>query len=100
MPQEMLDQFDIKRLPLFVTLNDKTCYDGVDITPKEIFTYVEKNGTLPKTAARSVGDFIDFFRPFVEEGCDVIFIGIGTALSSTTQNARLAGEELGHVYVF
>ena len=96
---EMYEQRDIKILPLCVTLGDKTCYDGVDIMPRDIFKYVDETGTLPKTAARSVGDFIDFFKTFVDNGCDVVFIGIGSSLSATCQNARLAGEEVGNVYV-
>ena len=96
---EMYIQREIYKLPLYVTLGDKTYYDGEDIKPVDIFKYVNETGVLPKTAARSVGDFIDFFKQFVDDGCDVFFTGIGSALSATTQNARLAAEEVGNVYV-
>ena len=96
---ELYEKFDIKVLPLYVTLGDKTYFDGVDIKPVDIFKYVNETGILPKTAARSVGDFIDFFKKFVDEGYEVFFTGIGSCLSATTQNARLAAEEVGNVYV-
>ena len=96
---EMYEQHGIKVLPLYVTLGDESYFDGVNITPRDIFEYVDKTGTLPKTAARSVGDFIDFFEPIVAEGNDVVFIGIGASLSSTHQNACLAAAEVGNVYV-
>lgn len=96
---ELFEQFDIKSLPLWVTIGDKTCFDSVDIFPRDIFDYVNKTNVLPKTAARSVGDFIDFFKTYVNDGCDVIFIGIGSELSTTYQNAKIAAAEVGNVYV-
>ena len=97
--KEIIEKFDIKILPLNVVLGKDTYLDGEDILPKDIFSYFDKTGVLPKTAARSIGDFINFFKQFVDDGCDVVFIGIGNELSSTMQNAMLAGKELGHVYV-
>ncbi len=96
---EMYEQYGIKKLPLYVTLGDESYFDGVNVTPRDIFEYVDKTGTLPKTAARSVGDFIDFFKGIVDDGNDVVFIGIGSTLSATHQNACLAAAEVGNVYV-
>ena len=39
--------------PLCVILGDTTYHDGVDITPQDIFAYVEKTGELPKTSTPS-----------------------------------------------
>ncbi len=97
--KELIEQFDIKVLPLNVVLGDDTYLDGEDIFPKDIYSYVDKTGILPKTAARSIGDFINFFKYFVDNEYDVVFIGIGRELSSTMQNALLAAKEIGHVYV-
>ncbi len=97
--KELIEQSDIKVLPLNVVLGSETFLDGEDIFPVDIFSYVDKTGVLPKTAARSVGDFIAFFKPFVDDGCDVVFIGIGNDLSSTMQNAMIAGKEVGNVYI-
>ena len=96
--EEIIKKYDIRVLPLIVTLGNETYSDGVDVFPKDIYRYVEKTGVLPKTAARSVGEFINFFKPFVDDGCDVVFIGIGSELSSTMQNVAIAGKELGHIY--
>lgn len=43
-------------------------------------------------------EYLDYFRPWVEEGYEVIHINIGGALSSSHQNCCLAASELGHVY--
>lgn len=95
---EIIEKFNIKVLPLNVTLGNDSYLDGVDVFPKDIFEYVDKTDVLPKTAARSVGDFITFFKPFVDDGCDVVFIGIGNDLSSTLQNVAIAAKELPNVY--
>ena len=49
-PKELQKEFDINVIPFTVILGDKSAADG-DITPPEIFDYVEKTGILPKTAA-------------------------------------------------
>ena len=97
--KEIIEKFDINLLPLNVVLGDNDYLDGENIFPEDIFSYVDKTGILPKTSARSIGDFINFFKPFVDNEYDVVFVGIGNELSSTMQNAVLAGKEVGHVYV-
>ena len=84
--------------PLHIVLGEKSYEDGVDITPSEIYKNFEATGILPKTAAVNVGEYIDFFRPFVEAGNSVIHINLGSALSSSYQNAKTAAAELGNVY--
>ena len=57
-----------------------------------------EDGTLPKTSAPSVQQFLDFFRPFVEAGCEVVHLDISSELSSSFSTACIAAEELGGVY--
>ena len=62
---------NIEILPLQVNLDGQGYLDGVDITPQDIFAFVEKTGILPKTSAPSVGDYEDFFQKALE-GCDYV----------------------------
>ena len=89
--QEEIQKKDIKIIPLQVFINERTYRDGVDIHTEELFEYVEKMGELPKTSAPSVGDFTKVFSQ--DEG-DGVFIGIGSKLSATIQNATIAAELL------
>lgn len=84
--------------PLHIVLREKSYEDGVNITPPEIYKNFEATGILPKTAAVNVGEYVDFFRPIVERGDSVIHINLGSALSSSYQNACTAAAELGNVY--
>ena len=96
---ELYNRYGICVIPLSVAMGDKLCRDGVDVTPEDLFCYVEENGKLPTTSAISVGEYEDFFRAFVEEGYEVVHINLSSELSSSHQNARLAAQEVGKVYV-
>lgn len=90
---------DVDVVPLTVTLGDELYRDGVDVTPQQIFDYVDKTGTLPKTSAISMGEYLDAWTKYHQEGYDIIHINLSKELSSSYQNACLAAQELGHVYV-
>ena len=96
---EQLQKFNIKTIPLGITLGDKTYRDGVDIDPDYIYKYHEENGVLPKTSAANISEMIDFFRPFVEEGYAIVHFTISSKMSSTYQNSLIAAEEFEDVYV-
>ncbi len=86
-------------IPLSVTLGDTVYRDGVDVTSQQLFEYVSKNGTLPMTSAISVGEYLDVWGKYVEDGYDVVHINISSNLSTSYQNACLAAKGLGHIYV-
>ncbi len=96
---EQLEKFNIKTIPLGITLGDKTYRDGVDIDPDYIYKYHEEHGILPKTSAANISEMIDFFRPFVEEGYAIVHFTISSKMSSTYQNSLIAAEEFEDVYV-
>lgn len=86
---------NIALMPLFVILGEEPYLDGVNIVPQDIFDFVEKTGKLPKTAAPSAQDYMDFFRPFVEAGKTVIHFGISDKSSSAYSYAAEAAKEFG-----
>ena len=85
--------------PMHITLDGKSYDDSINIFPDQIYERFYKDGTLPRTAAISIGEYEDFFRPYVESGCEVVHVNLGSALSVSHSNARLAAESLGGVYV-
>lgn len=97
--KELYEQFEATVVPMGVNLGDEFRRDGLNITISDIFEYVAASGQLPKTSAVSVGEYDDVFRPLVEQGYEVIHVSLSSSLSSSHQNACLAAEELGSVYV-
>lgn len=88
---ELPRNFNIGVIPLSVFVNEQTFIDGGDLTSEMLYAEVGKSGQLPKTAAPSVAEFINFFSSYPE---DILFISIGSSLSATNQNAILAAETL------
>lgn len=96
---ELLEKYQVHLMPLHINLDGKTYRDGVDIFPDDIYaTYWEKK-VLPKTAATNIDEYREFVKPFIDAGNDVIYITLGSGLSSTHNNCRLAAEETPGMYV-
>ena len=96
--RDLLERYSIKTIPLTILLGDESFFDGFDFTPADMYRRYRADGTLPKTSAPSVQQFIDFFRPFVEAGCEVVHLDISSELSSSYSTACIAAAELGGVY--
>ncbi len=92
---------DIRIMPLSVMLGGKTFRDGVNIAPADIFRYVDETGELPKTAAPSVEEYENFFRPFTDAGKTVIHFNISSKASGSHGFALAAAQKIGgdRVYV-
>jgi len=98
LPQELVERFDIRIIPLTVLLGDESYFDDASFSPDQIYDYYKKSGSLPKTSAPSVQQFIDFFTPMVEAGYEVVHIDISSELSATFSSGRIAASELEGVY--
>lgn len=96
---ELRERYNIKILPLGVNLGGKTYKDGLEITPDDIYEHHRKTGELPKTTAANVGESMDFFKQFTDEGKTVIHFTISSTMSSTYSNSCLAAAEFENVYV-
>ena len=96
---ELLERYSIDILPLIVCLGDKTFKDGVNIHPDDIYEHQRKTGELPKTTAINIGEYESFFKQYTDEGKEVIHFSLSSTMSSTHNNARIAAESLGNVYV-
>lgn len=89
----------IGEFSLYVMLGDDQYLDDVDIKPTDIFDYYDKNKVLPKTAARSIEDFYEYFKSFTDAGREVVHIAISSQISSTYEYAHTAAQRLQGVYV-
>ncbi len=97
--KELCERYSIHTVPIHVILEEKTYEDGVDITTEEIFEHYYKTKELPKTAAINVNDIVTALKPYVDDGYEIVYISLGSALSSSYRNSCLAAEELdGKVY--
>lgn len=96
---EILKAMDITLVPLYILVGDKTFRDGADITPPDIFHYVEREGKICRTAAVNAYDYQSFFAKYSPNYEAVIHICLGSEFSSCYQNATLAAQSFSNVYV-
>ncbi len=97
MTKEMLEKFDIHILPYEIMLGDKTFYDG-ELTTQEMFDYVDKTGTLPKTAAINEFRYEEYFESLLKDYDGVVHISLSSGLTSSTNNAINAANKLKNCY--
>lgn len=95
---ELMSRYNIRTIPLHIILNGESYDDMVNITPDEIYDNFYKTGALPKTSAISVGEYISFFTPLINQGYEIVHINLGGAISSSAQNCAAAAKELDGVY--
>ncbi|MBQ7397583.1 MAG: DegV family protein [Clostridia bacterium] len=96
--QELIERYQIKILPLEVSLGDKQYHDGVDINPDMIYENYEQTGQLPKTAALNISEFDEYFAKETADGKEIVLFTISSDMSSTFNNARIASQEYEGVY--
>ena len=98
--QELLDKYEIEVIPLCIVMDDKSYFDGKDITPEQIIEWSDANKTTPKTAAAGIEETIEYLKPHKEAGDEVLYIGISEDMSTTCNVIRLAASELEYERVF
>ena len=96
--KELLKKYDIKVIPYTIVLGDNMIKDG-DKTTEEIFEFVDKNGTLPKTTALNQFEYTEYFEELKKDYDAVVHIALSSGITSSCGNAIRASEEMQNVYV-
>lgn len=89
---ELVKERNIGVLPLQVNLDTEAYYDGVDITPQNIFDFVARTKMLPKTSAPSIGDYEEFFEEQLKGVDEVVHFNISLKCSGSHNAALQAAE--------
>lgn len=98
--KEIYEQYKMDVLAQNVSFGHTNYKDGVDITLEELYANVEKFGELPHTAAVTPAAFEEYFKKAVEDGFDVVYVGLGSKLSTTFQNAFIAKQSFPEDRIF
>ena len=99
MPPALLQQYDIRVIPSYVTMGDETVDDWPDLTQAMLLDYVKKTGNLAKTSAANPTDYENWFRKLAEEGRPIVHVAKSSGISSCYENACMAAKEVGNVWV-
>ncbi len=94
---EYADRENIKVIPMEVTMTDgkvfDVTYDNVNMNMDEFYKKV-KSGLFAMTTAITPQRYLDFFRPLLQEGHDILYNCFTSGMSSTYSNAVLVTEQL------
>ena len=96
--EELLIQYDIAVLPNPIVRDGELLQDNVSITPDDIYAHYERTGRLCTTSAPNAYDYEQFWRPWLDEGYEIVHFTISSEMSTAYNQAVLAAEETGHVY--
>ena len=100
LPQALVEKFELTVVPLTVSVDGKVYKNYLDereIGFKEFYNYSRERAEI-KTSCPSLEAFSEAFEEILKEGKDILYIGFSSALSATTQNARITAEEMSEKY--
>ena len=96
LPGTVLTQRQIRTLPFTYTINGQQIVYNGDIETFDAHAHYEllRAGELIQTSLANSQQFMDHFRPVLEAGQDVVYIGMSSGISGTYQASSMAAEEL------
>ncbi len=93
LPKELIAKYEITVVPLKVIFNGKeTLKDGVDIETEQFYRRQVEKKEMSGTSQPTPVEFASVYNKLAVGGHSIISIHISSALSGTSQSARLAKE--------
>ncbi len=97
---EIIEKYSLEILPLSYLVDGKEYlgYTKGVKTDLSGFYKLMRDGAKTATSCVNVETAKNFFRPYLESGLDILYIGFSSALSATYANAESAAQELRTLY--
>lgn len=94
-PLHIAKERKLKYVPMPYMIDDQEFfYDLGEKTDFKAFFNKMKAGAVPKTSTYSADFYLDFFRPTLEEGKDILFVAFSSTLSAAFSYLMQAVEQL------
>ena len=96
LPGYILSRHQIRTLPFTYTINGQQIVYNGDIESFDAHAHYEllRAGELIQTSLANTQQFIDQFRPVLESGSDIVYVGMSSGISGTYQASSIAAAEL------
>lgn len=100
LPKEYVERFNVKIIPMHVTMGNETLADG-SFEVKRAFDFYDETGTLPKTSGTTPDDNLKIFSKIREEHPEAHIIHIGySAVTTVSFNAaHIAAEDFENIHL-
>jgi DegV family protein with EDD domain len=94
LPQDLLQQTDIRIVPCSVSFGDRTYRDGIDIDREQFYEMLIGETFFPTTSQPSVSEFQELFSSIRDGGQEVVAVLLSGRLSATVNSATQAKNAL------
>ena len=99
LPRDILERYNIGISPLFIIKDEIPYKDGIEITVKDIFDYVESGAGITHSSACNVSDYQELFSLWLRDYDAIVHINLSRHLSACHQDAKLAAQDFDNVYI-
>ena len=89
LPENLINNYGIIIIPLYIHLEGKSYKEGRDISHAEFYHIFESSKMFPTTSQPSAGEFLEVFQSLAPED-EALVILISAELSGTVQSALMA----------
>jgi DegV family protein with EDD domain len=97
--REHFDKRDIKYVYFHFEIDGKDYPDDLgDSIPFKKFYDMMAQGAMTRTSQVSIGEYVEFFEPFLKEGKDILHLALSSGISGTFNSASVACEQLKEKY--
>lgn len=94
LPPEIIQELDIRVIPLYINIGEDGYLDGVDITRQEFYSNLGEYSTHPTTGTPGIDTFLNVYQELADHGAtEIISIHISESLSATIDVARTAADQ-------
>jgi DegV family protein with EDD domain len=97
--QQHFNKRDIKYACFHFEIDGTSYMDdlGNSMPFKEFYGKMAK-GSMTKTSQISVGEYIEYFEPYLKEGLDILHLTLSSGISGTLNSATIARDQLKEKY--
>jgi DegV family protein with EDD domain len=96
LPADLVEEFGIAVVPLYVGLAGRSGREGSDVTPGEVARVLSTRGGHVSTSRPTPGDFVAVYRRLLDSGADrIVSVHLSAELAGTHAAARLAAAQVG-----
>ncbi|MEE3392488.1 MAG: DegV family protein [Lachnospiraceae bacterium] len=95
MPLQWFKDRDVPYISFHFNMDGKDYKDDMGQTmPLKDFYEKIKNGALPTTSQPNAEEYIEIFRPYLEDGYDIIYLELSSGISAAVNSSNIAKDTL------
>jgi len=93
LPPEMVGQYQLRVVPIYIRSGDKVYREWIDITPTEAYELCLKDPKHFTTSAPSPADILEAYREVSKQVKNIVCITVSSKLSMLYESAQVAREQ-------